>query len=304
VSGGASAATIGVAISTRNRPQALRRCLDSLRAGTSRPAEVVVADQSEDETTRQVVDEVGDGLPIRYIRSRPGGLGAAQNDAVAATTSPVVAVIDDDCVADEGWLTEIGRAFDVDRGLALLAGRVLPLEAHGPNLYAVSSRVSEERREFTGKAMPWDVGSGNNFALRRDWFDRIGGCNEQLGPGAPLRGGLDMDLFYRLLRAGGRARYEPALIVLHERATRAARLDRRSAYGFGMAAAIALWLRGGDLYALKVLGRWLTLRTSLLVRAFGRRRWQAVHEEALVLGGTLQGLARGLRVQRGKRPLP
>jgi GT2 family glycosyltransferase len=296
------ARTVAVAISTRDRPVSLRRCLESLGAGTLPPAEVVVADQSEGDDTRRVVDDASSRLPIRYLRARAGGLGTAQNDAVAATTATVVAVLDDDCIADTSWLATIAGAFEAEPRLALVAGRVLPLAPQGANQYPVSSRLSEDRRMFSGKSEPWDVGSGNNFALRREWFERIGGCNERLGPGAPLRGGLDMDLFYRVLRAGGLACYEPAVLVLHERTTREGRLARRSAYGFGMAAATALWLREGDRYAWHVIGRWLVMRGSLLGRSLVRGRWQSVYEEGLVLWGTALGFVRGLFPAESERP--
>ena len=182
---------VAVAISTRDRPASLRRCLASLRAGTTLPTEVVVADQSSGEATRAIVDAASACLPIRYIRARPGGLGAAQNDAFAATASPVVAVLDDDCVADENWLAEIARLFEADPDARAGGGsRSSARLQTARTLYPVSSRLNPERREFSGKAVPWDVGSGNNFALRREWFERIGGCDERLGPGAPLRGGL------------------------------------------------------------------------------------------------------------------
>jgi len=87
--------TLAIAISTRDRPDALRRCLESLARGRLRPDEVIVADQSDGPATRRVVREArSSGLPIRYLRVRPGGLGVAQNDAVAATASEIVAVLD------------------------------------------------------------------------------------------------------------------------------------------------------------------------------------------------------------------
>jgi GT2 family glycosyltransferase len=296
--------TIAVAISTRDRPQALQRCLESLGAGRLRPDEVIVADQSDGSETSRIADEVKASglLSIRYLRARPGGLGAAQNDAIGATSSEIVAVLDDDCVADGRWLQEIAHAFEGDPELALIAGRVLPLGPPSLDTYPVSSRLSAEPRAFVGKSLPWDVGSGNNFAVRRVWFERIGGCDERLGPGAPLRGGLDMDLFYRLLRAGGRARYDPGVLVLHERATREGRLSRRPAYGYGMAAAIAIWLRDGDRFAWRVLGAWVRMRSSLALRALAKRRWQAVHEEALVLRGTMQGLVQGFLTTPTEQP--
>jgi hypothetical protein len=78
--------------------------------------------------------------------------------------------------------------------------------------------------------------------------------------------------------------------VLHERVTRQGRLDRRSAYGFGMGAALTLWLRDGDGYAWHVLARWAQLRSIQLARALVRGRLQGVHEELLVLWGTLAGI--------------
>ena len=103
-----------------------------------------------------------------------------------------------------------------------------------------------------------------------------------------------MDLFYRLLRAGGHARYEPHVLVLHERASREGRLTRRPAYGFGMAAAIAIWLRTGDRFAWTVLAAWIRMRASLLLRSLVKARGEAVYEEALVLWGTMQGLVQGI----------
>ena len=89
--------------------------------------------------------------------------------------------------------------------------------------------------------------------MRRDWFDRIGGSDDRLGPGTPGRGGLDMDLFYRALRAGGAALYEPTAVVRHERATPDGRLARRRPYGFGMGVACAIRLRTRDPYAIRLL---------------------------------------------------
>ena len=129
---------VAVVISTRDRTAELRRCLRSLLDGTSTPAEVVVADQSRGPGTREVVAEsAADGLPVRHLRVRPGGLGVSQNDAIAATTAPVVAVIDDDCVASQDWLEQVAAAFEDDAELALLGGRVLPLGPATDGLYAV-----------------------------------------------------------------------------------------------------------------------------------------------------------------------
>jgi hypothetical protein len=111
-----------------------------------------------------------------------------------------------------------------------------------------------------------------------------------------------MDLFYRLLRSGARGRYEPAALVLHERATPAGRLARRVPYGWGMGACVVKWLREGDRYAWRVLAAWLRLRGTMLARALVHRRWRAAYEELLVLTGTARGIAYGVRAypRRGR----
>ena len=293
---------VSVAISTLDRPDLLDRCLSSLAAGTALPAEVVVVDQSLEETARPVVEARIRRPPIRYVADGSRGLAAGQNSAVRRTSEPVVAVLDDDCVADARWLETVDYRFRSDAALGVVGGRVLPLGDDSGNLHPVSSRTSTTPRDFRGKALPWDVGSGNNFALKREWFERIGGCDERLGPGSPARGGVDMDLFYRLLRAGAAARYDPGLVVYHERAPLSERLARRVPYGHGMAAACAIWLRGGDFFALRVLAAWLALRGRLLASALRHRRWTSAYEEVLVLGGTARGFIHGLRVGGSSPP--
>ena len=289
---------IAVAISTLDRSESLSRCLDALWSGDALPAEVIIVDQSSDEATRSVVAErQSRDVPIVYIRQEPRGLAASQNAAIRRALCSIVAVIDDDCIPEKNWLATIEQTFASKSDLAAVTGRILPLAPEGSKLYPVSLRTSTLRTEFTSKVSPWVVGSGNNFAVKRDWFIRIGGCDERLGPGSPGKGGVDMDLFYRLLRAGGRIRYEPQSLVYHERQDKAGRIARRSMYGRGMGACCTIWLRQRDPYGLRVLGHWAFFRARRLVLAALCRRWMAVHEELLVVGGTVTGLMYGLYVK-------
>lgn len=295
-------AQLSVAISTRERPDAVARCLSALAAGTAVPGQVIVVDQSANDETRSLVEKcAGSTMPITYVRQEAVGLAASQNTALARASYPVVAVIDDDCIADREWLATIERTFGSPEGIGAVTGRVLPLDAIGDRVYPVASRTSTLRMDFSGKTVPWPVGGGNNFAVRVEWFNRIGGCDERLGPGSPGEGGVDMDLFYRLLRAGALIRYEPDALVYHERQTKAGRMARRPMYGHGMGACCALRLREGDCYALRVLGHWLLFRTRLMAGALLRRRWVTAHEEWLILRGSVRGLAYGFRVRGGAR---
>lgn len=285
---------ITVAIATMDRPEALARCLEALAAGEARPMEVLVVDQGRDERTRRVI-EAQEGLSVSWLPQERRGLAASRNLALERAGGPVIAVTDDDCIPSPGWVAALARAFALPDPPDAVTGPVLPWGPEAPGLYAVSSRTRETPAEFRGRSLPWLVGTGANFAARREWIERAGGYDDRLGAGTAGGAGEDMDLLYRLLRLGARIRYEPAALVYHERQPKERRLASRSSYGRGLGACCGLWLRGGDLGALRVLARWVSMRAGLAARALKKRRWEALREERLVLGGTACGLVYGLR---------
>ena len=129
-------ADLTVAISTRDRPNALRRCLTALLSGGVLPAEIVIVDQSRDGRTRQIVEEYQTGpVSIRYIAHAGSGLGTSQNIAIGHAKCPVVAVTDDDCVPTAEWIATIERSFAGPDAVDVLTGRVLPLGPEQPGLY-------------------------------------------------------------------------------------------------------------------------------------------------------------------------
>ncbi len=288
---------ISATIATLDRPDALVRCLDALLSGGVLPAEVIIVDQSQNDATQEVVEARRNSkVPIIYVRQARRGLSASRNFALAHVRCPVIAVTDDDCVPDPGWIAAIARTFESAPALHALTGRVLPLGPETSDTYVVAVRESLSRQEFTGKTLPWIIGGGNNFAMKRDWFERAGGCDEHLGVGSPGKAAEDMDLFYRLLRAGATIRYEPNALVYHERTSKGRRLATRWSYGFGIGAFCSLWLRRGDFYALRVLMNWLGWQSRELIVAGQHRRWPEAHQRLLSLRGTLGGLVYGLRV--------
>ena len=211
----------------------------------------------------------------------------------------MIAVTDDDCVPDRWWIKTIDRVFSSSDAPDAVTGRVLPLGPETRGLYAVSSREGIVRAEFHGKIEPWIIGTGGNFAIKRQWFECIGLYDERLGAGSPGAGAEDMDLFYRLMRARARVLYEPDSLVYHERQSKARRIASRSTYGRGMGVFCAIWMRCFDPYALRILYRWLSVHSRMLGSALVRGRWVTTYEEYLMLQGTIRGLIQGLCLRKG-----
>lgn len=294
--GAKHSARITVAIATLDRPDSLARCLQALLSGEVLPAQVLVVDQGDrtEETQAVLLRCKTEAVQVLYFPQAREGLSASRNLALAHASEPIIAVTDDDCIPDEGWVAALERAFDDPLVPDAVTGRVLPFGKPSPDAYAVSSRPHPVRMVFSGSTDPWLVGTGANFAIRREWTGRIGTYDERLGAGSPGGAGEDLDFLYRLLRAGGRILYEPDVLLYHERQNLAKRLATRVSYGRGIGACCMLWLRRGDWQALRILVRWMIFRSHTVREALASRRWMGVKEEMLMAKGVVQGLVYGL----------
>ena len=211
---------VSVVVCTRDRPEHLVACLDSLAALRTAPAEVLVVDNApSDDATRRLCE----GRPVRYVVEPIPGQTRARNRAIVESAGSVVAFTDDDCVVDERWLDGLGEAF-ADPLVMAVTGYTGPLELehHAQYLFEVhggfdrhaEARVFDPLR-IAPSAGSAKAGAGANMLFRRAVFDRIGLFAEDLGPGTPARAGDDKDAFYRVLAAGYRIAYDPSRIVWH-----------------------------------------------------------------------------------------
>jgi GT2 family glycosyltransferase len=274
---------VTLVVPTVGRVDALSRCLAAVAAGTARPAEVVVVDQSSEGVALDAP------LPVRTVRDDGRGLSRARNEGLRHATEPLVAFTDDDCVPEERWLAAAVSALEADPGLVAVAGPVLPLPDETGTLVAVSSRTSLESETFHRTREPWRVGSGGNLVVRTAVLRELGGFDVRLGAGSPGGAGEDVDVLHRLLRRGP-VRYDAGVVVRHEQKPTAERRERRGRYGRGVGTAIGIWARSGDRTSAGVLAAWVALRLRLVVLDP-----HAAREELRVLGGTAAGLVAGLR---------
>lgn len=85
---------VALCICTRNRPDDLRRALESVRHSSTPASHIIVADDSDDARTRLLVER--HPLEITYLEGPRSGLGANRNHAARAATGSHVLFLDDD----------------------------------------------------------------------------------------------------------------------------------------------------------------------------------------------------------------
>lgn len=216
--------TVEIAICTHGRPDALKRCLQSLQdLGQLRV--MVIDNAPDDDGTAQVVSL----FPyVRYVLEPKPGLDFARNRGLKESSAEILAFLDDDVVVDRCWLQGLQEAWAVNPDAGAFAGPILPFELE------TKAQVTFERMGGFGKSfdrvrfgadLP-DIptypvgagifGAGANMAFRRDVLLELGGFDEALDTGAPLPGGGDLDIFYRVIRAGYPLIREPKLLVYHQ----------------------------------------------------------------------------------------
>jgi glycosyltransferase involved in cell wall biosynthesis len=281
---------VAVVVATRDRAAFLEDALRTL-AEVLRPVDelVVVDNGSRDGATVAVAQAAG----VRVIRCDRPGASAARNAGIGATTAPIVAVTDDDCLPRQGWTAALEAAFG-DPDVGFVTGRVAPDRADADSLV---QHDDPRPATYRWPDDPMHFGHGANSAFRRTAVDAVGGYDEHLGPGTPLRAAEDHDLFWRLLHAGWEGRYEPTAVVAH-RAWRSRRdlLAIQWSYGLGTGA-LARKARRID----PAVGRRL-LRTRLweegLARAWHalRRGWELPAAGLVVkVAGVVAGYASAMR---------
>jgi glycosyltransferase involved in cell wall biosynthesis len=224
--------SLTIAICTRNRAQLLERLLRSIDdahrpAGQPIDLEIIVVDNApSDDQTRRVVEA---RAQVTYRCEPCPGLDFARNHALAAARGELIAYLDDDVVVDRGWLAALAGAAAENPDLGCLTGQVLPLACATEAQLLFEARGGF-RRGFT--KMRWgqegaglapfhpcnagSFGAGCNMVLKTELLRRLGGFDEALDTGPPLPGGGDLDIFYRVIRAGWPLVYEPAMMVRHE----------------------------------------------------------------------------------------
>lgn len=289
---------LSVVVPTRNRPDSLEECLQSLAAATSDLDEVIVVDSASTTAGLQAIAEAHGAF---YVRCEEPGASRARNAGWRIASHEIVAFIDDDVRVEAGWAEGLRCCF-----------------ARFPDASFVSGRVNAPRGSAPGRGAPFllhedpcwiddefdkDPGHSANLALRRAVLRDLGGFDELLGAGAKFRAGEDKDIFDRLLSAGLRGRYEPTAAVLHlDWRDRRETLVLNWTYGIGTGARIVKRVKTDRQRARRVVREtlWEWGLREIYQNLVWRNKWIVLITSVRTLG-MIAGLVRAAphRVQGG-----
>ncbi len=273
-----------------NARDALVACVNSLRADGVRT--VVVVDNASHDGSAEALAAADP--EARFVPTGANlGFGRAANRGVAVVATPYVLILNPDVVVEPGTVKALTAALELDPGLAAVGPRVEdPDGSLYPSVRRFPDLVVAAGHAFLGyvapsnpfsrayKLLDWDHSragdvdwiSGSCLMARRAAFDAVGGFDESYFMYAE-----DVDLCWRLRRAGWRIGYEPAGRVVHAGAVS----TNQAPYRMILEHHRSLWrfarrsTEGPRRLALPAVAAGLALRTGL---AWGQRAgedWKA-----------------------------
>jgi GT2 family glycosyltransferase len=294
---------VSLIICSRDRSQMLVETVDSILAGDSVPAEIVIIDQSKTAHPTLAGRHAEGGCAIRYLWSRTTGLSVARNIAIAAATQSIVAVTDDDVLVAPDWLRTLTHA-QVEVGPhGVVTGQVRATEPEQKGGFQLTLKTDATPAVYKGR-IGTDVLYTLNMAFYRLATAEVGCFDERLGPGTPFPGAEDNDFGYRLLEMGYTIHYVPSAVVFHRAwRPRGAFLRLNFNYGLGVGAFYAKYLSLRDRYMLRRMRRDVLHRLHQMATFLLRRYLQPLlTESAYTLGIALGAAAWLLTRSKARSP--
>jgi GT2 family glycosyltransferase/peptidoglycan/xylan/chitin deacetylase (PgdA/CDA1 family) len=204
---------ISVVIPTYQRREIVTRSVAALDHQSFRDFEVVVAVDGSTDGTAAALRDLRTSFPLRVVEQSNQGRAAAVNAGAEAADGEVLLILDDDMSADPDLLAEHDRAH---RGGAEVAMGDLPLDRASPsNLLSWGvgwwARDRCERLSEPGAEIGITDLLTGQISISRAAFEAVGGFDVGFTRDG-LFGGEDLDLGYRLLKAGYEIGFNPRAI--------------------------------------------------------------------------------------------
>ena len=175
---------------------------------------------SRDDTALVCRQFMGQSIPFTCVLEEHQGLSHARNRAISECSGDIIVYIDDDAVADPGWLAALIAPFE--SGADAAGGKIIPIWKDG-RPWRISSKLDHYFSRYDlGEDTLWSddvIPSGGNMALRKDLLNDIGGFDPALGlvgdnAGSTLLG-EETSVFHAMRERGCRVAYCGRAVVKH-----------------------------------------------------------------------------------------
>jgi len=163
--------TVDIVIATHNGGATIRRAVESALRNVPPSGQVIVVDDGSDPPIESHTLPADLRLRLMYVTH--GGVCAARNAGVSATSASFVAFLDDDDELLDGWLRAVEAELAIDVGVVCVGARFVDAQGNFKQTH-----LPEALGPLFGDAVGLFL--AGSFAVRRDLLLAAGGYDEQL----------------------------------------------------------------------------------------------------------------------------
>lgn len=205
---------ISIIIPAKNAQATLKKCVDSiLDLNYSNYEVIIINDGSTDETGKILFSCHG----IKIVTTSGIGPSRARNMAVEFARGEFIAFTDADCIVDKDWLEKLIEGFNSAPEAAGCGGRQdLPADATDfqKKVFLLMNKigfVTDYMRRGENKIIAVSHNASCCVMYKKDIFLKAGGFLNDFWPGE------DVELDYKLKKAGCKLVFNPKAVVYHYR---------------------------------------------------------------------------------------
>jgi GT2 family glycosyltransferase len=207
---------LSIIIATHARPESLARLIASLAPQLRKGEhELFVAENGTPSPAAIDQSSCNTGAEIIHLYEARTGKCRVQNRAIAAARGEIIACLDDDLVAADGYVEAVERFFAAHPEFAAMKGRILPAEDPIAKAGAMAPYLDLPVADHGDREIEVRGVLGANMAFRATALQQVGPFDERLGPGAAGHE-EETEISQRLRRAGLHIGYAPQALVWHE----------------------------------------------------------------------------------------
>jgi hypothetical protein len=224
---------ISIVIVTWNGREHLEACLGAVAAQRDVDAETILVDNGSTDGTTRFVRERFPWVRIVALDANRGFAGG-NNAGAREARGRYLAFLNNDTIADPGWLHALREGIDESRRIVLVTSRIVYM--HDPSvidsagdgltraggafkrLHGGRASEAHESREVFGAC-------GAAFLISKAVFDEVGGFDEDF-----FASYEDVDLSYRARLRRYRCRYAGDALVLHRGSATLGRVSTQSVF--------------------------------------------------------------------------
>lgn len=296
---------VSVIVVNFNGREWLGPCLEAIAAQNLTPLEVIVVDNASTDGSVAFVRERFPSVQLVAVE-RNSGFAGGNNAGARIARGRHLAFLNNDTVADPGWLSALQRALDGNASAGAATSRIVymndpaVIDSAGDGYTCAGGAF---KRGHGGPAADYRVAEevfgacGAAFMIRREVFEELGGFDDDF-----FLVYEDVDLSYRAQLLGHHCLYVPEAIVLHAGSATMGTLSSQAVF-HGQRNLEWVYLKNTPLpLLLRTMPSHLAyVAAAAVFFAFSGRFWAFLRGKGAALLGVPKLLAKRRAVQRSRR---